>query len=282
MWGAIIGAGASLIGGALNRREQRKGQERTDTYNDPKQIRSRYEAAGFNPLLGIANASPMQQPWGGTPQMGTAIANAGLAYASGMQDKRALDIEKSRLEMDRQKLDLLMQKAELKPKVGGLYAGSTPLASKPVRGVAMDKALFTTLNHWKTEDEADRYDVKEGGSPAEQHAYERQLPGGVTYYTERPGMGQRVEDEAGDLLAAPMMGPYVTSDAYHNARGDVYDGVEQKWKRGTGLRSLFADPLRIKQYGEKTPAQKKEAERLEKLREEGRRIQRAKNQRNKP
>ena len=54
--------------------------------------------------------------------MGSAIANAGLALADGMGKEEMLEIERSRLAMDREKLDALLNNATIRPKVGGIYA----------------------------------------------------------------------------------------------------------------------------------------------------------------
>lgn len=257
MWGAIIGAGASLIGGALSRKDQRSAQDRTDKYNDPKAIRKRYEAAGFNPIIGIENASPLQQPSGWQPTMGSAIANAGLALQSGLQDKQALEIEASRLAMEKERLEKLLTKETIRPDVGGMYAGreQMPAVRESVvkgPGMTFGHPISSDTGPLIYEDELQRYDVPTGGAPGEAHIYHRNLPGGIPYYSERPGMGQRVEDESGELLAAPMMLPYVISDAYHNSRGEIYDPKAQQWKRGSGLRTLLYNPIDYQGIWEQT------------------------------
>ena len=140
---ALIGAGANLLGGLFGRRSARKAQAEQNAYNDPSAMRARFEKAGFNPLLAPLGQSYQSAPML-TGQMGNAIANAGLFVANDMKDEQALKIEKSRLEMDRQKLDKLLQNATIRPKSGGIYSGnirspsvggvgSAPLLTPPIR-----------------------------------------------------------------------------------------------------------------------------------------------------
>lgn len=49
-----------------------------NAYNDPAAIRARYEAAGFNPLLGIAPGVDLQTTPGGSNFMGEALADVSL------------------------------------------------------------------------------------------------------------------------------------------------------------------------------------------------------------
>lgn len=121
MLGALIGAGASLLGGALSSRSAKKRQREQNAYNDPVQMRARMEAAGFNPLLGPDFAGNQAAP-AASGMMGTAIANAGLAIADGFSEKKQLELEKTKLEQDRERLDKLIEQQTIRPKVGGVYA----------------------------------------------------------------------------------------------------------------------------------------------------------------
>lgn len=121
MLGALIGAGASLLGGAMSSRSAKKRQREQNAYNDPVQMRARMEKAGFNPLLGpdFAGNQMTVAPSG---MMGNAIAQAGLTIANGMSEKKQLELEQTKLEQDRERLDKLLQEATIRPKVGGIYA----------------------------------------------------------------------------------------------------------------------------------------------------------------
>jgi len=140
---ALIGAGASLLGGIFSRNSAKKATARQNEYNKPINIRARAEEGGFNPLLWAGQGNVQMQPTA-SGQFGNAIATAGLYAADSMKDKQALDIEKSRLKMDREKLDNLLQKNTIRPKSGGIYSGmsktpsnggvgSPPMATPPIR-----------------------------------------------------------------------------------------------------------------------------------------------------
>lgn len=121
---ALIGAGASLLGGLFSGRSSRRAQERQNEYNDPLNQRNRLERAGFNPAAFMNPNGNIQAAPAASGQFGNAIANAGLFIASDMREEEALKIEKSRLQMDRQKLDKLLQQATIRPKSGGIYSGN--------------------------------------------------------------------------------------------------------------------------------------------------------------
>lgn len=119
---AVIAAGASLLGGILGRNSEKKAIAAQNEYNKPVNIRARAEEAGFNPLLFVGAGVGQQTATGGSNIMGSAIANAGLALADGMDKEKMLEIERARLAMDREKLDALLNNATIRPKVGGIYA----------------------------------------------------------------------------------------------------------------------------------------------------------------
>jgi hypothetical protein len=126
---ALIGGASSLLGGLFGKSSAKKATARQNEYNKPINIRKRAEEAGFNPLLWAGTGSIQNQPTA-SGMMGNAIANAGLYAADSMKDKEALDIEKSRLAMDRERLDELLEKNTIRPKKGGIYSGNqkTPSA----------------------------------------------------------------------------------------------------------------------------------------------------------
>ncbi len=122
IFGALIGAGASLLGGALNRKSSGKQESRANAHNDPAAIRARYEAAGFDPLLGINNANPSyQQTY--QPKFGNAVDKAVNGFLDRMQDNKILNLEKTRLELEVDKLRKDVKGAKIRPKVAGVFNG---------------------------------------------------------------------------------------------------------------------------------------------------------------
>lgn len=79
--GALIGAGASLIGGALNRKSQKKA----NAANSPAGQKAQYEAAEMNPVWGMSNHNYI-------PQVSTGIGDA-FAKAGGIADDYFTQIE---------------------------------------------------------------------------------------------------------------------------------------------------------------------------------------------
>lgn len=121
----VIAAGLNLLGGLFGKKSEKDGIKAQNKYNSPAEVRKRFEAAGFNPLLGIAPVDGTQRTAaGGSNIMGSAIASAGLALADGMDKAKMLEIERSRLAMDREKLDALLTNATIRPRSGGIYAGN--------------------------------------------------------------------------------------------------------------------------------------------------------------
>lgn len=112
---------ASLLGGALGARNERKAINAQNAYNHPSAIRARAEEAGFNPLLFIGPGVGQQTAVGGSNFMGSAIADAGMMLADKLakrQDLRKLDAYKAQ----NQALQKQVNQMTLRPKVGGLYA----------------------------------------------------------------------------------------------------------------------------------------------------------------
>lgn len=122
---ALIGAGASLLGGIFGRKSAKKDAARAQEYDKPINVRARAEEGGFNPLLwaGVGNTSA---PVSSNNFLGNGIANAGMLLADGMDKKRALKLEETRLKEDRARLDKLLEKQTIRPKVGGIYSGTQP------------------------------------------------------------------------------------------------------------------------------------------------------------
>jgi hypothetical protein len=134
---ALIGAGASLLGGILGRNAQKKAtaqQQAFDrqqvaemnVYNDPAQVRARAEAAGLNPLLfmapGVGQQTGMAQSQASSGNyMGAALADAGMMIADQMSKNREL-ARLEKLSAENKKLAEKVQNLTIRPKVGGVYA----------------------------------------------------------------------------------------------------------------------------------------------------------------
>lgn len=143
---------ASLLGGALGARNERKAINAQNAYNHPSAIRARAEEAGFNPLLFIGPGVGQQTAVGGSNFMGSAIADAGMMLADKLakrQDLRKVDAYKAQ----NQALQKQVNQMTLRPKVGGLYAqreamptrsaalgGPNGAAASPARSVAAGRS----------------------------------------------------------------------------------------------------------------------------------------------
>lgn len=124
VWGAAIQAGAGLLGGLLGKKADKKAAE-TALFQHRMRFqwtREDAENAGFNPLTALGTGSISAPVAGPSNSMGNAIAQAGLAISGGMADREELNMEKSRLEMDKKRLDALIENQTIRPKVGGIYS----------------------------------------------------------------------------------------------------------------------------------------------------------------
>jgi len=130
---AGVGALGSLLGGRKAAKEQRRAIAAQNAYNDPSAIRARAEAAGFNPLLfvgpGVGLQTALEQP-----VMGQAIANAGMALASGITDAAEQSAYQSALEEQNAELRKAVERQTLRPEVAGVYGRAQPM-SVPVAPV---------------------------------------------------------------------------------------------------------------------------------------------------
>lgn len=161
--GAAIGAAGSLVGGALDRKDakdaakeaQKVNQAAADKaraqsvsdvqamndYNDPKNVRARAEAAGFNPLLfvgpGVGNQTALPSTYAPavaprqTGQMGTAISNSALLIGDEMR-RRSEEVGRvSQLEQKNRDLTEQLNNSKLRPKVAGIFGVGGERLSSP-------------------------------------------------------------------------------------------------------------------------------------------------------
>lgn len=134
---ALIGAAGSLLGGLFGRNSEKKAIAAQNAYNDPAAVRARFEAAGFNPLLGIQPGVGMQQAVGGTNYIGQAIADSVGALASAWSETAAKKARKQSLERENTTLRRQLEVDTIRPKVSGGYgrpAGQRISISGPASG----------------------------------------------------------------------------------------------------------------------------------------------------
>lgn len=151
--GAIIGAGASIIGGMLGNNSAKKQQNRQIAfareereYNKPTNIRARAEEAGFNPLLfigpGVGNAASGGISGGSANYMGQAIADAGLLIAEGMRNKSAETKRINDLEAQNKELQKKLVDQTVRPRVGGIYEAGGITVRSPERRQEQAAEMF--------------------------------------------------------------------------------------------------------------------------------------------
>ncbi|MBK5925662.1 hypothetical protein CCR90_18235 [Rhodovulum sulfidophilum] len=128
-WGAVIGAGASLLGGAMASRSSGK-----HVVPDYAKIRRKAEAAGFNPLTALTSAPGSVVA--SQNYMGSAIADAGLILADGMAKKAEKTGELQKAREQNAQLKERVQQLTIRPRVGGIYANNvaTPSIRSAVGG----------------------------------------------------------------------------------------------------------------------------------------------------
>lgn len=121
---AAIGAGATLIGGALNR----KAQKDANKANSPTGQVAQWEAAGINPLFGISSGGYIPQR---AVSMGDAFANAGNTFARGLELDHEQDLRETNLELQNEKLRKQLDKLAkpIEPSHMDRHGGILPLPS---------------------------------------------------------------------------------------------------------------------------------------------------------
>lgn len=125
-----VSIGLALGGKFLDRIFSRKDQRSTDRYNDPAAIRRRYEEAGFNPLLGIANANPNRQ----IAPAETGFSHAFQALLSARHTEQQLEIERDALETQER---LAQRQMEQRAVARSLSPAVAPTEFDPFRAVEM-------------------------------------------------------------------------------------------------------------------------------------------------
>lgn len=257
MWGALIGAGAALLGGhraqknsnrqaalANDHEERRFQQARADraadaAANSPSAIRKSFEEAGFNPLLGIspnANSTAGYAPTMGggfttAPDfMGSAMANAGSAIAEGFYQNSQQQIAKTQLEMENRRLEHLIEQTTLRPTVAGIYGDRNGTTGKSVRPVSNlpDKTGRSTSPFDGSRLPSDVADLaskpnSDGNSPSDfnENIVPRASFFGVNWVgSGNFSSGQTVEDAIGEGPLQWAVSPLIALDMVSNTLGN--------------------------------------------------------------
>jgi hypothetical protein len=159
MWGAIIGAAGSLIGGAMQNKAAKSAanQERTWAVEDQAEqfvrLRAAAEKAGFNPLtaLGAAPNPGMVNPTSAARQdyMGSAIQNSALMLADSMSKTNAAATGKKLQNANRANaaLSSKLTAATLRPKMGGVFDRPTKFG-KTSGQTTTAQAPKTSADQW--------------------------------------------------------------------------------------------------------------------------------------
>jgi hypothetical protein len=126
MFGAIISAGAALIGGNRARKHEKDERSKDRYMNSPEGIRKNAEKAGFNPLVFAGPGTGTGV--GYAPTMGSSIANswalAGEAIGGGISQKLAEKSQLTELQQENERLEKLAERSILNPKVQGIYGNA--------------------------------------------------------------------------------------------------------------------------------------------------------------
>lgn len=144
MFGALLGAGASILGGLFGSKKQK-----TETTIDYQKMARNAQAAGFNPLTALRNGgsagftSTVHHP--GLSGLGDAIANVGNSFGAAL-DKRIDPIEQKRDKVESALLDYQLATIQAGPKPVQSFGSvptkkGNPLLLQTVPPMATQKAV---------------------------------------------------------------------------------------------------------------------------------------------
>lgn len=231
---ALISGATSLLGGLFGRKSEKKAIAAQNEYNNPTNIRKRAEEAGFNPLSFIGPGVGLQTTTGGSNYMGSAIADAGMAFADSMAKKAELG-KLDELQQANAKLAAKVQALTLRPKVAGIYAQrqSTPTIPAAVGGkdAKADRQVSDVLSGNSPLAGA-VVGPDDGNSTGPQLAVKKDVPafrffGHDFYGSGLLSTGQQIEDGLGESeLLSLIYAPLAATDA----------GLNEAYKAGGALR----------------------------------------------
>lgn len=121
-WSALIGAGASLLGGILGKPKRVSAQtnSRQGILGQAQGAREAAEKYGFNPLTLLGVSSPLG-PSEGSNYMGNAISEAGLLLADAVSQRQGAGTL-SKVQAENQRLRDQVKDLTLRPPVPGVFA----------------------------------------------------------------------------------------------------------------------------------------------------------------
>ncbi len=129
--GAIIGAGASLIGGALSDKSARDQQRETNEANRPVNQVAEWEEAGINPLFGISSGGYVPHQSARVGAIGDSFSKAGGLLGQALDMQHEQELRETSLEQENDRLNKALDKL-VKPSEPGYiqrYGAGLPLPS---------------------------------------------------------------------------------------------------------------------------------------------------------
>jgi hypothetical protein len=133
-WAAVAKIGGSLLGGLFGRSREK----RNEYLNSPLGIKTEALKAGMNPLWFVGSAGSFGSGGYGSA-MGSAIADAGLAYADHLTAKSALKLQNQKLQEQNEDLRKRFQDYTLRPTVGGIYSGRSSGSGRGSQSSGLDR-----------------------------------------------------------------------------------------------------------------------------------------------
>lgn len=120
---ALIGAGASLLGGLLGRKKTVSAEtnSRQAILGQAAGARQASDRYGFNALT-LLGASSAVGPSQSANYLGSAIADAGMILADGLAQRKQEASRSSQLQQENDLLKQRLQQQTLRPKFAGIYA----------------------------------------------------------------------------------------------------------------------------------------------------------------
>lgn len=236
---ALIGAGASLLGGLFGRKKEKSAQtnSRDAIMGQARGSREAADKYGFNPLT-LLGASSAVGPSQSANYLGSAIADAGMLLADGLAKRQDKIGREAALAKQNEELKLQVRELTLRPKFGGIYAQRQAVPS-------LGAALGRSASRGSREDPVPDYvgDLARGprsndvGQRPPRNPFDREpvmVPvrdiGGVPRLIPQP-VAQRLDlapwgqmvmedqetlygDEGGQVLSVPRLGDAI---AYHSS-----------------------------------------------------------------
>lgn len=207
--GALIGAGASLIGGALNRSATKKA----NAANRPVNQVAEWEEAGINPLFGIASGGYIPHQ---AASIGDAFSEAGRTFADAIDLDHSERVEITRVEEENAELKKKLDEVAKPQEPGHLasHGAILPLPSEgdqngpqnrngvPVAGVRADGRQGATGRDLKVTTPYGVVTTDPNWTPTEEIEAEYGEPAAWLY------SGLRTMDAFADVVTVPLWNAY--------------------------------------------------------------------------